>query len=92
MSFAAGQAVRVSARGHEGHHRTPGYVKGRRGTIERVQGEFRDPERRAYGDDDTPRRALYLVRFAQAELWPGYTGDGDVLLADVFEHWLEEDA
>ena len=32
MTFAPGQRVRVSARRHEGHHRTPGYLKGRTGT------------------------------------------------------------
>ena len=93
MTFAPGQAVRVSARAHEGHHRTPGYVKGRRGTIVRTQGGFTDPETRAYRGDGEPRRNLYLVRFDQTELWPEYAGSGrDVLLADVFEHWLEEDA
>jgi nitrile hydratase subunit beta len=94
VKFAPGQAVRVSARAHAGHHRTPGYVKGKRGIVERAHvGEFTNPETRAYGDDGTPARRLYLVRFDQAELWPGYAGaEEDHLLTDVFEHWLEEDA
>jgi nitrile hydratase len=66
-------------------------VKGRRGTIVRAQGGFRDPETRAYRGDGEPRRNLYLVRFAQTELWPGYSGPAaDALLADVYEHWLAE--
>ncbi len=36
MSFEVGQRVRISARGHGGHHRTPDYVKGKTGTIVRV--------------------------------------------------------
>ena len=32
MRYRAGQRVRVAARPHEGHHRTPGYVKGKIGT------------------------------------------------------------
>ena len=32
---------------------------------------------------------LYLVRFPQSEIWPGYDGAGDSLALDIFEHWLE---
>ncbi len=93
MSFARGQPVRVSDRAHEGHHRTPSYVRGKRGTIERAHGSFRNPETRAYGADGEPRRPLYLVRFEQAELWRDYDGaEEDCLLVDLFEHWLAEDA
>jgi Nitrile hydratase beta subunit, C-terminal len=92
VSFAAGDAVRVSARAHSGHHRTPGYLKGRRGTVERVHASFTNPETRAYGGDGLPRQGLYLVRFDQHELWQTYVGEHrDALLANVFEHWLEAD-
>ena len=91
MSFAAGQRVRISDRPHEGHHRTPGYLKGRTGRVERVYAAFRNPETRAYGGDGLPEQTLYLVGFDQRDLWPGYTGRAEVrLYADVFEHWLEE--
>ena len=90
MSFAPGDAVRVSSRAHEGHHRAPGYLKGKTGTVERVHDCFLDPETRAYGDDGEPARRLYLVGFALGELWPAYRGGrNDCLVADVFEHWLE---
>jgi nitrile hydratase len=81
MSFARGDTVRVADRRHDGHHRTPGYIKGRTGTVERVHDSFLDPETRAYGNDGLPTRRLYLVSFDLA--------DGDCVLADVFEHWLE---
>ena len=79
MSFERGQRVRVAAREHPGHHRTPGYLKGRVGTVERCHGAFRNPEARAYGDSGLPEKELYLVRFA----------DGHLVYADIYEHWLE---
>jgi hypothetical protein len=82
VSFAVGDRVRVSDRVHEGHHRTPGYVKGRRGRIERIHGSFTNPETRAYGSDGLPEVVLYQVAF---ELEPART------YVDVFEHWLEEE-
>jgi nitrile hydratase subunit beta len=90
MTFAPGDAVRVAFRAHEGHHRTPGYIKGRHGTVERAHDRFLDPETRAYGADGQPARTLYLVGFGMRELWPEYDGTSDDrLLVDVFEHWLE---
>jgi nitrile hydratase len=82
VSFVVGDRVRVSDRAHEGHHRTPGYVKGRRGRIERIHGAFTNPETRAYGNDGLPEVVLYQVAF---ELEPART------YVDVFEHWLEEE-
>jgi nitrile hydratase subunit beta len=91
VSFEPGQRVRVAARPHVGHHRTPGYVKGKTGRVERVHESYANPETRAYGHDGGPAHTLYLVGFDQRELWPGYRGAGrDRLLVDVFEHWLEE--
>lgn len=90
MSYTPGERVRVSRRTHDGHHRTPGYVKGKIGTIERALGSFGDPETRAYGGDGLPARPLYSVTFAQRDLWPDYGGEsGDRLQADLYEHWLE---
>jgi nitrile hydratase len=93
VTFSPGQKVRVAARMHEGHHRTPGYLKGRAGVVERVHGAFTDPETRAYGADGLPRRTLHLVGFVPGDLWPqNAAARDDRLYADIFEHWLEEDA
>jgi Nitrile hydratase beta subunit, C-terminal len=89
MMFSPGQRVRVSDRAHAGHHRTPGYIKGKTGTVERVHGEFTNPETRAYGDDGLPKQPLYLVGFEQRAVWPRYERRDRILL-DVYEHWLEE--
>ena len=91
MKFRPGQRVRVAARPHEGHHRTPGYLKGKAGAIERAHSSFKNPESRAYGSDGLPEQPLYLVGFAQRDVWADYRGqDADRIYADVFEHWLEE--
>ena len=91
MTLPAGRRVRVSARAHEGHHRTPGYLKGRTGTVERGHGVFTNPEARAYGGDGYPEQHLYLVGFEQREVWPAYADDSrDRIYVDVFEHWLED--
>ncbi len=83
--------MRVAARPHEGHHRTPGYVKGKTGSIERVHASFTNPETRAYGTDGLPEQPLYLVAFGQRDVWPDYRGHaGDRISVDIFEHWLEE--
>lgn len=90
MSFRTGQRVRVADRAHEGHHRTPGYVKGKIGFVEREHASFTNPETRAYGTDGLPLRPLYLVGFAQRDLWADYRGRADdTLHLDLFEHWLE---
>lgn len=86
MTFRVGDRVRVSDRAHEGHHRTPGYLKGRSGRVERVHGPFTNPETRAYGGDGLPERTLYQVVFGRDQLW---AGAADRTYVDVFEHWLE---
>jgi hypothetical protein len=91
VTYQAGQRVRVASRPHEGHHRTPGYLKGKVGNVERVHASFTNPETRAYGSEGLPELRLYLVGFDQADVWPDYRGSaGDRIYADVFEHWLEE--
>lgn len=90
MSHRVGDRVRVASRHHDGHHRTPGYLKGKSGTVVRVHGAFAYPETRAYGADGMPAQPLYLIGFDQHELWPDYAGRaGDRIYADVYEPWLE---
>ncbi len=87
--FRVGEPVSVRMGHSFGHVRTPHYVKGKRGVIERICGEFRNPEELAYARDGLPKRALYRVRFEQTHVWPGYTGTpGDTVDIEIFEHWL----
>lgn len=91
MTYRVGEPVTVAARAHSGHHRTPFYIKGRTGRIERVHATFRNPETRAYGADGLPEVRLYLVSFARSDLWPNARAGRDQrVYVDVFEHWLEE--
>ena len=77
--FKAGDRVRVRVGAPPGHFRTPTYIQGKVGAVERL-----------HGGDGLPKRPLYLVRFAQPHVWPKYPGPPrDQLLMDIFEHWLE---
>lgn len=88
--FAVGERVRIAARAEPRHHRTPAYVKGKTGEVERVCAAFGQPESLAYGGDGEPAQPLYRVRLRQAELWPDYGGPpADTLDIEIFEHWLE---
>ena len=87
--FAPGERVRVRGDNPPGHIRTPFYLRGREGFIERVLGAFANPEELAFGRDGLPRKRLYRVRFCQADLWPDYRGGhDDTLDAEIYHHWL----
>ena len=88
--FKPGDAVRILASNPPGHRRVPVYARGRTGIVERICGEFRNPEELAYGFDGLPKRALYRVRIRQADIWPDYKGnEKDILELEIYEHWLE---
>lgn len=88
--FAAGDKVTVIKTHPPGHRRTPYYVRGKTGVIERSCGAFPNPEELAYGFDGLPRKALYRVRFNQKEVWSDYKGPAvDTVDVDIYEHWLK---
>ena len=88
--FAPGERVRVRKVDAPGHIRTPWYIRGQEGVIERFCGYFKNPEELAYFRPGTPLRALYRVRFEQSQVWPQYRGAAaDTLDIDLYEHWLE---
>lgn len=87
--YEPGQTVRIRALQPPGHVRTPHYLRGKTGVIERVLGPYENPEQRAYMLP-APEKPLYRVRFSMAEIW----GDGaehpeDTLDAEIYEHWIE---
>ncbi|MBK0399089.1 nitrile hydratase subunit beta [Limibaculum sp. M0105] len=88
--FRPGQAVRVRHGMALGHLRTPFYLRGRVGRIERICGDFQNPEELAYNHRNGMALTLYRVRFTMAEIW-GETAErpADTLDAEIFEHWLE---
>ncbi|MBI3371213.1 MAG: nitrile hydratase subunit beta [Betaproteobacteria bacterium] len=89
--FQTGDRVKVIKAAPLGHVRTPWYVRGQVGVIERLCGKFGNPEELAYARSGEPKQPLYRVRFAQTELWPDYAGKpGDVVEVEIFQHWLEQ--
>ena len=88
--FKPGERVKVMKAYPLGHIRTPYYIRGCTGTVERICGAFRDPESLAYGKDGLPKQPLYRVRFPQAAIWPDYAGrPQDCIDVEIYEHWLE---
>ncbi len=91
--FSRGGRVRVRDDVAHGHVRTPLYIRGKRGMVERVCGAFRNPEELAYGRWDGRSIPLYRVRFAAAEVWRNFTGSPlDTIDVEIYEHWLDADA
>jgi len=89
--YKVGEKVRVMKAYPPGHIRTPFYIRGRTGTVERLCGAFPNPEELAQMRDGLPAQPLYRVRFAQKEVWPDYAGpDADVVEIEIYEHWLEK--
>ena len=90
--FAPGERVRVREDFPPGHIRTPVYLRGHEGEVDRCFGEFDNAELVAYGLKG-PKKAVYKVRFRAVDLWPDYNGPArDVIEADIYEHWLEKTA
>ena len=88
--FVPGDSVAVTDIRPPGHIRTPTYIRGKTGVVERICGAFANPEELAFGRDGLPLRPLYRIRFRQTELWPDYAGRAeDTVDVEVYEHWLE---
>ena len=83
------------------HLRTPGYVHGCTGVIERYCGVFADPSVLAFRGNQQMQH-LYRVRFNQSDLWPtaaldtttpvignaGTAGTADTVDVEIFQDWL----
>ncbi len=90
--FQVGDRVRIARRFPVGHYRTPFYVRGKSGSVERVLAKFVNPEEEGYGKNAGGEVRLYRVRFRQQHLWPNYQGsEQDELQIEIFEHWLERE-
>jgi nitrile hydratase len=92
-TFAPGDKVVVrnenySTRWRRPHLRTPGYIFGKHGVIERVCGYFTNPETSAF-KTVTTSCPLYRVRFLQREIWSHYPGSpNDTIDIEITHHWL----
>ena len=91
QQFRAGDRVRVLEAYPLGHVRTPYYIRGKTGVVERCCGAFANPEELAQMRDGLPAKPLYRVRFRQQDVWPDYRGAAnDVVEIEIYEHWLEK--
>lgn len=88
--FRPGDTVRIRDGEPAGHVRTPAYIRGKSGVVERLCGAYSNPEDLAYGGDGLPRQPLYRVRFLQCDLWPDYAGHpADSVDVEIFQHWMQ---
>lgn len=72
------------------HLRTPGYIFGCHGLIERHCGAFADPSLLAFGVRPVGQQHLYRVRFRQSDLWPEQLDElDDTVDVEIYESWLE---
>jgi nitrile hydratase subunit beta len=90
--FKAGDRVMVKFEDRAGHLRTPWYIRGKSGRIERVYGDFLNPELLAFGKDGLPKKTLYLVAFEHGDVFGKTQGTKDKVLVDIYDHWLEPQA
>lgn len=85
--FAVSDRVRVVAADHGGHSRCPGYVRGRVGTVVRVDGRFSLPDVEAHSTRRVDE-GTYGVRFAAGDLWDD--GDENAFVhVDLWDSYLE---
>ncbi len=86
---AGGDAVRMRAAAADHHTRLPGYVRGRRGVVERVHGAHVFADSHAQGLGEQPQW-LYTVVFEEAELWGGEAPRQNLAVSvDAWESYLE---
>lgn len=72
-----------------GHVRTPAYLRGKTGWVERTLGPFPNPEDLAYRHPGQPL-PLMRVRFTMSEVWGAEAASpADTIDAEIYSHWLE---
>lgn len=86
--FAVGSAVAVRNAHPAGHTRCPRYVRGKRGTVVRVDGSFRLPDIAAHSRVPCAEPA-YGVRFTARELWGEAASSNESIYVDLWESYLE---
>ena len=96
-TFSPGDRVTVRTedarvRWRKPHMRTPGYLFGASGVIERFLGCFPNPEHEAFiADRSGSVQPLYLVTFRQTDLWASTHHNVEVT-AEIYEPWLQAEA
>jgi nitrile hydratase len=84
--FAAGDEVRTRNVHTQAHTRLPRYLRGRRGTVDRLHGGFELPERASVGEGGA--EYVYEVRFEGEELWGDSAEPNTCVYAQLWESYL----
>ena len=93
-AFSPGDKVMVRSedsrvRWRKPHIRTPGYLFGASGVIERFLGCYPNPEHEAFISERSGCvQPLYLVTFSQTDLWASSHHNVEVT-AEIYEPWLQ---
>ncbi|KAI9011813.1 nitrile hydratase [Hyaloraphidium curvatum] len=96
IAFNVGDRVTVKpeltkSRWRKPHLRTPGYIYGCTGIVERVAGVFPNPEVGAFRTSHKIMSPLYRVRFNLKDVWPE-NPDGEnnntTIDVEIYQHWL----
>ncbi|MQQ07880.1 nitrile hydratase subunit beta [Epibacterium sp. SM1979] len=91
--FKPGDKVRTLAKAGNrfvdgGHTRLPSYAAGAVGEVVRFHGTHVFPDRSAHGLGEAPE-PLYAVAFAASDLWVVAEDDGDEVILDLWQSYLE---
>ncbi len=86
--FNVGDQVTVRDIHPAGHVRAPRFCRGKTGTVLRVAPAFGFPDAAAHGG---PRRKehTYHVEFASRDLWSNEAAEGDSVIVDLWDAYLE---
>ena len=87
-AFGVGDAVRARNLHPLGHTRLPRYVRGKRGVVVRYYG-FQDVQDTPPPGGAVEAQAVYVVRFAAAELWGHAAEANSTVCIDMWESYLE---
>lgn len=86
--FGLGDEVIAVGTDAPGHTRLPRYVRGKRGTVVRLDKAFVYPETSALREGENPEWC-YGVRFEADEVWGADAEQGAPVYVDVWESYLE---
>jgi nitrile hydratase len=86
--FRVGDQVLVKNWQPTTHTRLPGYIRGKKGIVEKDYGVFAFPDTHAHGLGEKAQHC-YSVRFTARELWGETASDRDSLRVDVFDDYMD---
>ena len=77
--YGVGERIIVDKRHSTGHCRTPSYIRGKKGVIERICGDFPNPEQIVLGIKDPEIITLYRCQFLLEDVFKNYKGSSCLL-------------